>query len=142
MTSNIATQVLTGMDVSNGKDVGSVARDELRKYFRPEFLNRIDEITVFHALSRDAIMKIVDLQMEKVNERLADRELDLVLSERAREALAEKGYDPDFGARPLKRVIQREILNPLARLLVSGDLAEKGTLLVDFTDGEFTFGES
>ncbi len=142
MTSNIATQVPAGMDTSNGEDVGSVARDELRRHFRPEFLNRIDEITVFHALSREAILRIVDLQMEKVNERLVDRELDLVLSERAREALAEKGYDPDFGARPLKRVIQREILNPLARLLVSGDLAEKGTLLVDCTDGEFTFGES
>jgi ATP-dependent Clp protease ATP-binding subunit ClpB len=113
---------------------------ELRKFFRPEFLNRIDEIVRFDPLSREDLHRIVDIQLGRVEKTLAERKLTITLSPEARDYLARIGYDPDFGARPLKRAIQRAVLDPLAAELLKGvlkpgdriqiSLDEKGTGMV------------
>ena len=105
--------------------------DALRSNFRPEFLNRIDEIIIFKPLSQDQIGEIVDIQLDQVNDRLADRQIHLEVTPAAREWLADRGYDPAFGARPLKRLIQREVLDPLARLVLSGELRDGETVVID-----------
>jgi len=113
--------------------------DALRDVFRPEFLNRIDEIVEFHPLSREQIADIVELQLRRLRERLAERGLSLELTEDAKEAIAEAGWDPTYGARPLKRALQRMIENPLALRLLEGDFTEGDTVLVDARDGELVF---
>ncbi|HSS73697.1 MAG TPA: ATP-dependent chaperone ClpB [Gaiellaceae bacterium] len=113
--------------------------DALREFFRPEFLNRIDEIVEFHALSREQLASIVDLQLERLRERLADRSLALELTDEAKEVLAEAGWDPTYGARPLKRAIQRMLENPLALRLLEGEFEEGDTIRVDAEDGELVF---
>jgi ATP-dependent Clp protease ATP-binding subunit ClpA len=112
--------------------------DALRGFFRPEFLNRVDETVVFNFLSREDILKIVDLQVALVNERLVEKGLVLELGDEARTMLAEKGYSPDFGARPLKRLIQKHILDPLAKLLIEGVVSEGDTVVIDVRDGEIS----
>ncbi len=94
----------------------------LRQHFRPELLNRIDEIVIFHALGRSEIRRIVDLQLEALQKLLDARGVRLVLSDAAKDALGRMGYDPEFGARPLKRTIQREVQNPLAKKLLAGEI--------------------
>ena len=113
--------------------------EALRETFRPEFLNRIDEIVEFHPLSKEQIGEIVDLQLRRVEERLAERGLRLELSDEARAVLAEAGWDPTYGARPLKRAIQRLLENPLALRLLEGEFAEGDTVRVDAGDGELVF---
>ena len=113
--------------------------DELRERFRPEFLNRIDEIVVFSPLSREQISEIVDHQLERVRERLADRGITLDLTDAAKEALADAGWDPAYGARPLKRAIQRLVENPLALRLLDGEFGDGDTIRVDAQDGELVF---
>ena len=114
-------------------------REALARHFRPEFLNRIDEVLVFHPLAREVLMKIVELQLEQVAERLAqNHQLTLKVDEAARAWLAEKGYDPDFGARPLRRVIQRELLNPLAEQLLRGDEATATAVQVSADENGLT----
>jgi ATP-dependent Clp protease ATP-binding subunit ClpB len=113
--------------------------DELRDRFRPEFLNRVDEIVEFKLLSREQIAEIVDLQLARLRERLAERGVTLELTEAAKEALAKAGWDPAYGARPLKRAIQRLIENPLAMRLLDGEFADGDTIRVDAEDGELTF---
>jgi ATP-dependent Clp protease ATP-binding subunit ClpB len=113
--------------------------DALRDVFRPEFLNRIDEIVEFQALSREQIGEIVDLQLERLRARLADRHIELELTDAAKETLAEAGWDPAYGARPLKRAIQRLVENPLALRLLEGDFADGDTVRVDAHDGELVF---
>jgi ATP-dependent Clp protease ATP-binding subunit ClpB len=105
--------------------------DALRQQFRPEFLNRVDEIVVFHSLAREHLKEIVEIQLEHLRARLAERHISLELSERAREYLAVSGYDPNYGARPLKRAIQKEIETPLGRLLLKGDVKDGQTVMVD-----------
>jgi ATP-dependent Clp protease ATP-binding subunit ClpB len=100
----------------------------LKQYFRPEFLNRVDETIVFHPLSKAQLTAIVDVQLEHLRSRLRQRGLKLVLSDEAKRLLAEEGYDPTYGARPLKRVIQQRIENPLAGRILSGDFAEGDTI--------------
>ena len=107
----------------------------LRSFVRPEFINRVDEIIVFHFLTRDDILKIVDVQIGDLNERLAERKLTLELAGEARELLAERGFDPDFGARPLKRLLQRSLLDPLARLVIEGEVDEGDTIRAVVRDG-------
>ncbi len=107
--------------------------------FRPEFLNRIDEIVEFRPLSKEQIAEIVELQLRRVRERLAERGLGLELTDAAKEALAEAGWDPTYGARPLKRAIQRLVENPLALRLLEGGFAEGDTVHVDARDGELVF---
>jgi ATP-dependent Clp protease ATP-binding subunit ClpB len=111
----------------------------MRETFRPEFLNRIDEIVEFEPLTRDQIGEIVELQLARLRERLAERGLNLELTDAAKEQLAEAGWDPTYGARPLKRAIQRLVENPLALRLLEGDFAEGDTVRVDDKDGELRF---
>jgi ATP-dependent Clp protease ATP-binding subunit ClpB len=113
--------------------------DELRGRFRPEFLNRIDEIVEFKPLSRDQIAEIVELQLERLRHRLAERHISLELTDAAKEALAEAGWDPAYGARPLKRAIQRLVENPLALRLLEGDFVDGDAIRVDALGGELVF---
>jgi ATP-dependent Clp protease ATP-binding subunit ClpB len=110
--------------------------DALREFFRPEFLNRIDEVIEFHQLSRDQIGEIVELQLARLRERLAERGLSLELTDAAKDAVAEAGWDPTYGARPLKRALQRLVENPLALRLLEGDFEEGDTVRVDAPNGE------
>jgi ATP-dependent Clp protease ATP-binding subunit ClpB len=113
--------------------------EQLREFFRPEFLNRIDEIIEFHALSREQLGEIVELQLSRLRQRLAERDLSLELTPAAKEAVAEAGWDPTYGARPLKRALQRLVENPLALRLLEGEVAEGDRILVDARDGELVF---
>jgi ATP-dependent Clp protease ATP-binding subunit ClpC len=112
---------------------------ELKRHFRPEFMNRIDSVVVFHALNQDHIMEIVDLEIDKVCERLSEYEMCLRLTDPARAYLAEKGYDANLGARPLKRVIQSEVEDSLSEELLAGRLMEGQLVLVDVEDGALVF---
>jgi len=113
--------------------------NELRDRFRPEFLNRIDEVVTFEALTREQLADIVELQLARLRERLAERRIDLELTDAAKELLAEEGWDPAYGARPLKRAIQRLLENPLARELLERRFVEGDTVRVDVQDGELVF---
>jgi ATP-dependent Clp protease ATP-binding subunit ClpB len=113
--------------------------DALRDVFRPEFLNRIDEVIEFEPLSKEQIAEIVELQLVRLRERLAERRIELELTDAAKETLAEAGWDPAYGARPLKRAIQRLVENPLALRLLEGDFADGDTIRVDAEDGEISF---
>jgi ATP-dependent Clp protease ATP-binding subunit ClpB len=115
------------------------SEEALREFFRPEFLNRVDEVVVFHALTRDQIADIVELQLARLRRRLAERGLSLELTDDAKELVAEAGWDPTYGARPLKRALQRLLENPLALRLLEGDFAEGDTVRVDANDGELVF---
>lgn len=115
--------------------------DALRAQFRPEFLNRVDEIIIFHSLGREQIESIIDIQLAIVLRRLQDRKIQLHLSERAKALLAEEGYDPVYGARPLKRVIQKRVLDPLAMKVLEGAFAEGDTVVVDVANGQMTFAK-
>jgi ATP-dependent Clp protease ATP-binding subunit ClpB len=105
--------------------------DELRLHFRPEFLNRLDEIIVFHALSEEDLKKIVEIQLAGLRARLEERHITLKLTEAARTRLVREGYDPVYGARPLKRAIQREVETPLARRLLGGEVRPGQSVVVD-----------
>src|SRR5690242_13323960 len=113
--------------------------EALRDFFRPEFLNRVDEIVEFQPLSRDQLGEIVELQLTRLRRRLADRGLELELTDEAKELVAEAGWDPTYGARPLKRALQRLVENPLALRLLEGEFAEGDTVRVDAHDGALTF---
>jgi len=113
--------------------------EDLRERFRPEFLNRIDEVVVFEALTREQLSEIVELQLGRLRERLAERKLSLAVTDGAKELVAEEGWDPAYGARPLKRAIQRLLENPLALRLLEGDFAEGDVVRVDADDGELVF---
>ena len=105
--------------------------EEMRHHFRPEFLNRVDEIIVFHALSEEHLKQIVEIQLDGLRERLAERHIELELTDRARGHLVRSGYDPNYGARPLKRAIQREIETPLARRILGGEVRDGQQVVVD-----------
>jgi ATP-dependent Clp protease ATP-binding subunit ClpB len=113
--------------------------EAMTEIFRPEFLNRIDEIVEFEPLTREQIAEIVELQLRRLRERLAERGLRLELTDAAKEGLAEAGWDPTYGARPLKRAIQRMLENPLALRLLEGDFGEGDTVRVEAKDGELVF---
>jgi ATP-dependent Clp protease ATP-binding subunit ClpB len=144
MTSNIGSHVI--LSAGGGTDAAGYARmkaevlEALRQHFRPEFLNRVDEVVVFHGLDRAQVRQIAEIQLQRLLARLADRHLRLVFTERAKDHLAERGYDPVYGARPLKRVIQNEVETPLAQRLIAGDVIDGTTIDVDVTaDGSLTF---
>ena len=113
--------------------------ESLQTRFLPEFLNRIDEIIVFRPLDRSQIRKIVDLQVEHLAKLLEQRDFGLEVTDKARDELANRGYDPAFGARPLKRVMQQELQNPLASELLKGAFPEGSTIRIDYDGTEFTF---
>jgi ATP-dependent Clp protease ATP-binding subunit ClpB len=106
--------------------------EEMRRHFRPEFLNRVDEIIVFHALSEEELKKIVDIQLGRLRARLKDRRINLEITDAARVELVRTGYDPNYGARPLKRAIQKRIETPLGRLLLRGDIRDGQEVTVDY----------
>jgi ATP-dependent Clp protease ATP-binding subunit ClpB len=106
-------------------------KEELPRLFRPEFLNRIDETIVFHSLTQPQLKKIVDIQLETLRQRLAERHIKLELTDAAKERLVTVGYDPAYGARPLKRAIQKEVETPLARKLVAGEVRDGQTVRID-----------
>jgi len=116
---------LSGADPETVKEQ---LEDVLRKNFRPEFLNRIDETIIFHNLDREQIARIVDIQAERLSRRTADRNIQLVLSDEARRFLADRGYDPVYGARPLQRAIQKYLENPLAMEILKGNIPENSTV--------------
>ncbi|MGH3045998.1 MAG: AAA family ATPase, partial [Gaiellaceae bacterium] len=113
--------------------------DAMREFFRPEFLNRIDEVVEFKPLTREQLGEIVELQLQRLRGRLAERGLGLELTEEAKEHVADAGWDPTYGARPLKRALQRLVENPLALQLLEGGFAEGDTVRVDVRDGELVF---
>ena len=115
------------------------SRKVLQAHFRPEFLNRIDEIVIFHPLGKEHLAGIVTIQLQRVSRLLADKGYQLEVSQSARDYLAEVGYDPDFGARPLKRAIQRELQDPLALKILAGEFKEGDMIKVDRTAKGLTF---
>ncbi len=139
MTSNLGGRYLAGNDSSDREEIKRKISEALREFFRPEFLNRVDEIIIFDFLSRDDIASIVEIQVGLINKRLADLNVKLEVSGALLDVLAEKGYDPEFGARPLKRLIQKMILDPLARKLVEGEILGGRTVLADWKDGAVSF---
>jgi ATP-dependent Clp protease ATP-binding subunit ClpB len=139
MTSNLGShdiQRLAGEDPDVIKDT---VMGEVRKHFRPEFINRIDEIVVFHALDTTQIRAIAKIQLRRLEQRLAAQDMRLDVSDAAVAEVAKVGFDPLYGARPLKRAIQQEIENPVARLVLEGRFGPKDVIPVDFRKGEFTF---
>jgi ATP-dependent Clp protease ATP-binding subunit ClpB len=113
----------------------------MRHHFRPEFLNRVDEIIVFHALSEEHLKQIVEIQLERLRKRLAERHIIIELTDAARTHLVRTGYDPMYGARPLKRAIQKEVETPLGRAILKGDVRDGQAVMVDLDParGELTF---
>ena len=145
MTSNIGShRILDYSGDGSGADYAvmrATVLDELRRHFRPEFLNRVDETVVFTALTEVELMEIVDIQLDRLRKRLADRRIELELTDAARRHLVKDGYDPVYGARPLKRTIQRELETPLGRKILGGEILEGMTVRVDYEPdrGELTF---
>jgi ATP-dependent Clp protease ATP-binding subunit ClpB len=127
MTSNLGTEFLGSEDESRGRAQAMAA---VRAHFRPEFLNRLDEIILFHRLTRANMDKIVDIQIARLTRLLADRKIAIVLDGKARRWLGDAGYDPVYGARPLKRVIQRRLQDPLAQLILEGKIGDGDTVSV------------
>lgn len=139
MTSNVGSNRILGKTEEEFESMKSEAVSELRRHFRPEFLNRVDDVVVFHALNKNHILQIVDLQLERFEERLKANGLMLEVSDTAKRELAELGYDPVYGARPLKRAISRHLENPISRMIVSGEAQESGAIQVEYEKGDFTF---
>jgi ATP-dependent Clp protease ATP-binding subunit ClpB len=133
MTSNLGNQWLHELDGLTEDEIAKEVRERLREEFRPEFINRIDEVIVFKPLGQEQIKEIVDLQMRSLQKRLGERKISLELSEAAKDLVAREGYDPVFGARPLKRTMQREIENPLSRLLLQGAFSDGDHIVIDTT---------
>jgi len=142
MTSNLGSQYLAERAVRDGSiDEGTrrEVMDALRQHFRPEFINRIDEIIVFHPLGREHMGRIIDLQMARLLARLQERKITLHLSDAAKRLLVEEGYDPLYGARPLKRTLQKRVLDPLAMRVLQGEFREDDDVTLDVVDGALVF---
>jgi ATP-dependent Clp protease ATP-binding subunit ClpB len=135
MTSNVGSHLISDAASWDDEDTRRRVMDELRRTFRPEFLNRVDDIVLFHKLGREEIGRIVKLQMARLRKLLQERDLAIELTPEASAFLAERGYDPTYGARPLKRAIMRYIQDPLAKRLLRGEFAPHDTILVD-VDGQ------
>ena len=139
MTSNLGSQLIQQMGDAAYDEVKEAVMGEVKMYFRPEFINRIDEVVVFHALGSAHIRQIAALQMVALQRRLVALNMGLVVSDAALDELAQAGFDPVFGARPLKRAIQSQLENPLAKLILSGRFAENDTIHVDYREGKMVF---
>jgi len=149
MTSNIGAREITGGKTlgflttqeakQSYKDMKKKVLDEMKKVFRPEFLNRIDEAIVFHPLSKEDVRSIVDLMLEKVTQRLSEQELTLKVTDGAKDFLVEKGFDPQFGARPLRRAIQKYLEDPLAQEILAKKIKPRAKITADFQDGKIAF---
>jgi ATP-dependent Clp protease ATP-binding subunit ClpB len=141
MTSNLGGQLIQEMAKQPFEEVRDAVMAVLRDHFRPEFLNRVDEVIVFRSLTQDQLTSIVDIQLQRLEKRLAERRINLVVTDAARRLLAERGWDPVYGARPLKRAIQRLVQDPLAMRLLEGKFAEGETVEVDAKSGELVFSK-
>ncbi len=141
MTSNIGSQHIQEMltEWSDDEQIRKGVMEDLKTFFKPEFLNRVDEVIIFHSLQKDLLMKIVDIQLDRMKRYLKDKRIDVVLTDSAKAFLAEIGYDHVYGARPLKRAIQKEILNPLATMLLQGAFQEGDVIEVDMKDDKPVF---
>jgi ATP-dependent Clp protease ATP-binding subunit ClpB len=139
MTSNLGSHQIMAMAGKSSEEIRDAVWVEVKQHFRPEFLNRIDEAVVFHALDAKNIEQIARIQLKVLETRLEKMEMKLEVSPRALAELAKAGFDPVFGARPLKREIQRRIENPVAKLILEGRFGPKDVIPVDFEDGEFAF---
>jgi len=141
MTSNIGSEYILDLadDGSQSEEMYLRVMNALRSHFRPEFLNRVDDIILFHTLNRQELRQIVDIQLKRVQNLLTAQRMALELTEAARNQIAEAGYDPVYGARPLKRAIQRELENPIATKLLEDTFTEGDTILVDYVDGQLCF---
>jgi ATP-dependent Clp protease ATP-binding subunit ClpB len=143
MTSNVGSQLIQNMVGQDAEDIQDAVIAELKNHFRPEFLNRIDETVVFHALDASHIADIAKIQLSVLKARLAHMDLNLEISDKAIAELARVGFDPLFGARPLKRAIVQRIENPLAKLLLEGKFLPKSTITVSVdpirSPGQFSF---
>jgi ATP-dependent Clp protease ATP-binding subunit ClpB len=141
MTSNIASQQIQELTEESGADweIEAHVKDALKKVFKPEFLNRIDEVIVFHMLTKEDLRKIVDIQLGYLRERMNARKIGLEFTDNARKQIMDEGYDPVFGARPLKRTIQQRLENPLAAELLAGKFVEGDTIKIDADAHRFTF---
>jgi ATP-dependent Clp protease ATP-binding subunit ClpB len=141
LTSNLGSQYLASLE--EGQDVESVepqVMEVVRGHFRPEFLNRLDEIILFHRLGQEHMGPIVDIQVGRVAKLLKDRKIVLDLSDAAKRWLGRVGYDPVYGARPLKRAVQRYLQDPLAEKLLAGEIPDGATLKIDEGEGALTIG--
>jgi ATP-dependent Clp protease ATP-binding subunit ClpB len=141
MTSNIASQQIQELTEESGADweIEAHVKDALKQLFKPEFLNRIDEVIVFHMLTKDDLRKIIDIQLNYLTERLEGRKIELEFTNNARKLIMDEGYDPSFGARPLKRTIQQRLENPLAAELLAGKFADGDKVKIDADAHKFTF---
>ena len=140
MTSNVGSQEIAGERID--ENIREKINDVLTATFKPEFLNRIDETVIFHRLSREDITRIVDVQVAMLTERVRERGIEIELTDDARTLLGNLGYDPTYGARPLKRVIQSHLVDRLALKLLEGEFADGDTIRVDASDGELVFSKS
>lgn len=139
MTSNLGSQLIKELS-QDYETMEREVRQILENHFKPEFLNRIDEIIIFKPLTKDIIFRIVDLQIDLLRQRLQEKKIDLVLKDRAKGVIAKRGFDPVYGARPLKRTIQKEIQNPLAMKILAGEFKEGETVIIDVSpEGELVF---
>ena len=142
MTSNLGSQVIQELaGEANYDRMKGAVLEIVGQHFRPEFINRIDDIVVFHPLGREHIRRIVDIQMGYLRRRLADREIALELDDAARDKLGEAGFDPVYGARPLKRAIQHQVENPLAQRILKGQFVPGDTIRISVSEGELVFGK-
>ncbi|MBK1782145.1 ATP-dependent chaperone ClpB [Advenella sp. WQ 585] len=141
MTSNLGSHHIQSMVGQSYEAIKEVVWEDVKQAFRPEFLNRIDEVVVFHALSSKHIASIANIQLKRLAQRLEEQEMKLEVSEAALALIAESGYDPVFGARPLKRAIQQHIENSIAKQILEGKLGPKDTILVGLQDGKFSFSK-
>ena len=143
MTSNIGSQFISELGQKDEKEIENRVKEAMKNYFKPEFLNRVDDIIIFHKLGIEDIKKIAVLQLVKLKEILKLKNIDFEITENAKELIAKEGFDPVYGARPLKRIIQNEIQNPLAMKILNGDIKEGDNLIIDTTGPQgklFSFG--
>jgi len=136
MTSNIGSDYI--QDLENEEEMNKRVSQALKNHFRPEFLNRVDEKIIFHSLKKDDLLNIVDIKIDDLREMLSERNLDITVTEEAKKEIMELGYDPTYGARPINRVIQKHLKDPLAMKLLEGDIKEESTVKIDFED-DFVF---
>ena len=141
MTSNIGSQYILDIsgDDTRYDEMRNRVMEAMRSSFRPEFLNRLDELIIFHSLQKSELRNIVQLQVDRLKQRLIDRKISLKLSSSALDFLAEVGYDPVFGARPLKRAIQRELETQIAKAILRGDFSDGDTIFVDVQNERLAF---
>ena len=142
MTSNIASPLILSFKGQDYERMKNQCLEALRQNFRPEFLNRIDEIVVFHPLAKEQLRQIVDIQLRRLKARLAERKIEIELTDRARDYFAERGYDPVYGARPLRRMIQRELETALGRKLLSGEIRDGSKIVIDSGPGGLQFNSA